>query len=307
MMKKVLLVVLTLALATSLSLAQTSGPSNTAGFTKTVCNGTTVGIQYATPFGLAFKFWDVDEFGVPTYGSESTKPSDIVGDQTNPGDVISADQILKQASGDYGYRTVAGDWLGDLEVNESMEPGRAYWYLNKSGAPRNLVLAGEVDNAGNYGGVFMDDPPAVPANGQYATPYSWRDSRNVILDSLDLLNQGFTGGDVVTSDKILEQGTGLQANYLTATPGWDYGGAGTPFMTITPSRAYWILNRHVGNEWTYTYVGVPVLPMTANDNEGVVTGTSKSPTSKSKASVRATTSVKKSAPKTGKTTVKNSK
>lgn len=303
-MKKVLLVVLTLALAASLSFAQTSGPSNVAGYVKISLGSGTVSAQYATPFGLPFKFWDVDA-GVPSYGIESTDPSDIIGDQTNPGDGIGGDQVMKQSSGEYAYRTATA-WEGDLETTHGMVPGDAYWYLNRSGAARTLVLAGEVDNAGNYGGIFVDDPPASPPNQQFATAYGWRDSRNVPLNSLDLLNQGFTGGDAVSSDKILDQNNGQQANYLTATMDWDYGGEGQPFQTITPGHAYWIINRHPTQEWTYTYVGVPSLPSTANRHEGVITSTTKNPTSKdSKGTAPVTT--KKNNGKTSKPTSKNSK
>ena len=301
MMKKVLLVVLTLALATSLSFAQTSGPSNVAGYVKITCNATTYQQPYATPFGLAFKFWDVDA-GVPQYGVESFRPSDIVGDQANPGGPIDSDKIVKQGGGQ-AFRDNRGAeiiWTDVLEDNEEMFPGDAYWYVNKTGVARDLVLAGEVDNAGSYGTKTITAPTST---SNFATPYSWRDSRNVPVDSLGLVEQGFTGDAIaLNSDKVVQQGgSGLQLNYITGT-GWDYG-----FASLDPALAYWIVNKHVGHTWDYTYVGVPVLPMTANDNEGNVTSAKASPTVKTKATVRATSSVKKDAPKTSKKSTKTSK
>ena len=308
MMKKVLLVVLSLAIAASVSFAQTSGPSNVAGYVKITCGAAAVGSPYATPFGLPFKFWDVVG-GVPTYGVESTYPSDIVGDQAAPGGAVDSDKIVQQA-GNQAWRDAGNgnQWTDLLEDNGEMIPGEAYWYVNKTGAIRDLVLAGEVDNTGNYGTTTMTAPPA--AGGNYATPYSWRDSRNAPLDSLGLTDQGFTGDPAaIPSDKVVQQGgSGLQANYIedpSSPP--DPADHWEGFLDLDPGLGYWIVNKHEGNTWDYTYVGVPLLPMIANGNEGVITGASKSSTTKSKANVRATTSVKNSPTKTGKKTVKNTK
>jgi hypothetical protein len=201
MMKKVLLVVFCLMLVASVSVAQTSGPSNVAGYVKIVCGGDVYLTPYATPFGLPFKFWDVVA-GVPQYGIESTKPSDIVGDQAAPGSSSTADKILRQDTGEQAWRNsgslpVPNVWTDLLETNSNMLPGTALWYINKTGVPRNLVLAGEVDNAGNYGTFSINAP--LPGSATYATPYTWRDSRNVPVDSLGLLAAGFLGGTTVIS------------------------------------------------------------------------------------------------------------
>jgi hypothetical protein len=300
MMKKVLLVVLTLAIATSLSFAQTSGPSNVAGYVKITCGGTVPLQAYATPFGLPFKFWDVDAgTGVPQYGVESFRPSDIIGDQANPGGPVNADRIVQQ-SGTQAYRDANnGDqWTGTLEDNAEMFPGWAYWFVNKTGTPRDLVLAGEVDNSGNYGTTTITAPTTAT---NYATPYSWCDSRNVPVENLGLIEQGFLGAPTAPpSDKVVQQGgTGYQLNYIDGV-GWDHG-----FDYIEPGLAYWIVNKHSAS-WDYTYVGVPSLPSTGSSNEGAVTGAKTSPKVKSKATVRAI-SGKKSAPKTPAKSTKTSK
>jgi hypothetical protein len=270
MMKKVLLVVLCLMFAAA-SFAQTSGPSNVAGYVKFTAPGTVVGTASATPFGLPFQFWDVDDgTGIPTYGVESFRPSDIIGDQATSGSPVGSDKILQQ-EGNQAFRNSSnGDaWEGNLETDSagagSMIPGEAYWFINKSGAPIDVVLAGEVNNAGNYQTVTILKPTS---GTNRATPYSWRDSRLVPLDSLDLIAQGFTGGATPSaSDRLVEQGgSGNIANYLIGT-GWD----NPAFPEVTPGAAYWIVHKHPsGVDWDYNYVGVPVLPLTADDNEGVV-------------------------------------
>jgi hypothetical protein len=292
MMKKVLLVVLCLMLVASVSVAQTSGPSNVAGYVKISCGGFVSNQAAATSFGLPFKFWDVAS-GVPQYGVESTKPSDIVGDQANPGIGTTADQILRQG-GDYAFRDQgAGNaWTGGLEDNSGMIPFEAYWYSNKSGAFRNLVLAGEVDNAGNYGAKVI--PAPLTATGAATVTYSFRDSRNVPVELLGLLEAGFTGGTNTSSDALVEQG-GNQLSYLDPPGEWDFGGPGTPMQYIVPGRAYWLVNKHMGHPWSYNYIGPTSLPARMANHEGVITSTKSSKSnSTSKSTVRATSSVKKS-------------
>jgi len=290
MMKKVLLVVLCLMLAASVSLAQTSGPSNVAGYVKINCLGYTAGAAASTAFGLPFKFWEVAA-GVPQYGVESTSPSDIVGNQSNPGSSTSADAIVRQG-GDFAYRdNGTGLWAGGLEDDAGMIPFEAYWYANKSGAARTLVLAGEVDNAGNYGNKLISAP--TTSGGAASVSYSFRDSRNVPVELLALVEAGFTGGTTaITSDALVEQG-GYQLAYLVPPGEWDFGGEGEPFHYITPGKAYWIVNKHMGHPWNYNYVGLPSLPARMHNGEGVVTSKTVKATDKAKATVGKTTSIKK--------------
>jgi hypothetical protein len=95
-----------------------------------------------------------------------------------------------------------------------------------------------------------------------------------------------------------------------AIPGWDYGGTGQPgdpFHFVTPGKAYWFINKHVGNTWAYNYVAVPNLPMRMNNNEAVVTSTSRKANDSAKSTVRANTSVKKNTTAKSSTKVRTNK
>ncbi len=86
-MKKVMLVIVCLVFAAS-AFAQQSDPSNDVGYVKlNVPSSSGPGVISTLSFGLPFKFWNVNA-GVPEYGNESTKPSSIIGAQTNPGNGI---------------------------------------------------------------------------------------------------------------------------------------------------------------------------------------------------------------------------
>ena len=300
MMMKRLLPIAIVLLVVGLPIADAAAPSNVTGYTAIYIQGTTTWGR-ATPFGLAFKFWDVDA-GIPQYGTESFRPSDIIGDQAIPGGPIDAEKVVKQG-GNQAYRDNSGGpvvWTDPLEDNAEMIPGDAYWFVTIWPESRYLFLCGGVDNSGNYGTTTITAPMAT---AYYATPYTWRDSRNVPVDSLGLLEQGFTGdATAIASDKVVMQGgSGLQLNYIEGV-GWDYG-----FTHIVPGVPYWIVNKHVGHPWNYAYVGVPALPFFSSDDESVVTGTEPQIPVKSRATVRATSSVKKDAPKTSKKSSKASK
>lgn len=249
-MKKVIFVLVSLLLV-SYCWALESAPSNEVGYVKLTCpNG-------YTNFGLPFVFWDVPTGNVPNYGVESRKPSDIIGSQATPGSIASADRVLIQG-GISAYRNTAGIWTGQLETNGGdpglMEPGRAYWYQNRTANPLNIVLAGQVDKDA---GVSL--PPAVyPIPTLVVAPgynnYSWRDSRSVPVAELGLLTAGFVGGTIANSDRVLVQG-GANVYYRTSDGVW------VGFQNITPGVAYWIQNRHAGT-WNYDYhtaIGLPVI------------------------------------------------
>jgi len=238
-MKKVMFVVVMLLVATS-CFAQLQGPpSNVAGYVKVTALANSF-----TPFGLPFKFWVVPGGGIPTYGSESTDPEHIVGDQSNCGNGVTADLIWRQDNGNTAFRTCAGLWSGTLHDADGMIPGRAYWYRNRTVANRNLVLAGEVDNSGNYGTVSV-------TNNAY-TPVSWRNSRSDTVAVLNLLTSGFTGGSLsANSDQVIRQGGGGSFAWYrtTGTPMWQ-GSLGR----IEPGLAYWVFNRnHVNGTWVYNF------------------------------------------------------
>ncbi|HEY3295029.1 MAG TPA: hypothetical protein VGL38_06305 [bacterium] len=264
MMKKVMFVLVSLLVVSSFAFALESGPSNKVGYVKIQCNGGTSAVY--TAFGLPFKFWTVPTGNVPTYGTESRKPSSIVGTQTNCGTSLTADRIVRQDVGRFAYRNSASSctWAGQLETNPAdMEPGRAYWYRNNSGAVRNLVLAGEADTTGiGIPTVTITAPTTQPL---IPTPYSWRDPRDVPRERLNLLAQGFTGGTSLTSDKVLAQVGGAAFTYNTSTNLWSGG-----LTVVSPGVAYWIQNKHSGHTWNYTY-NASGVPLTMPDGNTIST------------------------------------
>lgn len=253
-MKRVMFVVVSLLLVGTCFAQLQSGPSNTVGYVKIdIASGTQASPTYKE-FGLPFQFWDVPTNNVPTYGVESRKPSDIVGTQSNCGTLAAADRILRQDTGAPAYRLATScSWSGTLETGAvNMDPGRAYWYINKSAVARTLVLAGQVNN-GNYGVVAI---PAPAINGQTQnTAYSWRDARDVPNNQLNLLANGFTGGTISTSDRVQAQTGGAFFWFRTSDNTWQ----GT-LTVVSPGKSYWILNKHAGHSWNYNYLanGTPI-------------------------------------------------
>lgn len=259
-MKKVLLVIACLAIAAT-AFAQQSDPSNDVGYVKlNIVGSGTPGVISALSFGLPFKFWAVTA-GIPTYGTESTRPSSIVGAQANPGSFTTADRINRVDNGQFAYRLApANNWAGSLETNQNMIPGRGYQYVNRTGAARTLVLAGDVDNTGDYGitNIAAPNPPAVQA----ATAYSWRDSRNVGRENLNLLEDGFVGGSFTTSDRVAQTVGGSFFYYNSTTLAW--AGALT---AIVPGQYYNIVNKHAA-AWPYSYDGVDGPALITNSSVG---------------------------------------
>jgi hypothetical protein len=234
MMKKVMFVVLSLLVA-SACFALESGPSNKVGYTKITC-----GVGY-TPFGIAFKTWQVPVGGIPTYGTPGNKPSDIIGDQANCGNIIASDKILRQG-GDLAGRYGAGcTWAGSLETTAQMRSSGAYWYQNKTASPRDIVIAGEAD-------VTSLPDSAIVAPNTYKQ-YSWRDPRVRPREQLQLQANGFTCGNVVTSDKLIQQ---LGDLCYCSSPSGNWNTSAGALLQVTPGKAYWIQSKH-GTAWTYRY------------------------------------------------------
>lgn len=255
-MKKVMLVIVCLLFAAT-AFAQQSDPSNDVGYVKISNTG-----GAPSAFGLPFKFWNVVS-NVPQYGVESTQPSSIIGAQIATGGAGS-DNIVRQDGGQIGFRFAAGNWGGSLQTTSAMGPGHAYYYVNRTGLPRDIVLAGDVDNTQGYRTVNLAavGPKAI----------SWRDTRELEFDNdspsrpdigASLIADGFRGGTASTSDLVTEQGSGSQA-FLN--------GAGTLYLGtlafVTPGRAYYLVNRtHVNGAWNYNY---GVTGAAASMNDGVV-------------------------------------
>lgn len=253
-MKKVMFVLVCLLLVSTAAFALESGPSNKVGYVKfTLPNNS------YTSFGLPFVFWDVPTGNVPNYGVESRKPSDIIGVQANCSGGGTADRILDQNTGQFAWRnsTLGCDWTGLLETQGGdpglMEPAKAYWYWNRSGAQRTLVLAGEADITG--AGIPARTITAPASTLGLATPYSWRDPRELATSQLNLVQAGLLGGTGGTSDRVTAQVGGSFAYYNSTTNVW----AGT-LTTVTPGAAYWIINKHPGHAFNYTYLanGQPI-------------------------------------------------
>lgn len=247
-MKKVLTVVVCLLLVGS-AFALESGPSNKVGYVKLTCLGGATAVN--TPFGLPFTFWNVPDGLVPTYGDTTRLPSMIIGTQAKCSTLNRADEIVRQGGGGTAFRLkTACNWTGSLQTSGTglMDAGYAYWYRNRSGASRDIVLAGEADITAASVPTITCNAPAV-AGGKLSTPYSWKDPRTVARDDLNLLEDGFTGGNVPNaSDQIIRQGGGGYFWYSTSLTNWQ----GT-LTGVDPGAAFWIANRHVGHPFNYTY------------------------------------------------------
>jgi len=246
-MKKVLFVILALVVATSCFAQLQSGPSNVVGYVKVHIGNGTQAAPFYQKFGLPFKFWDVPGSGVPSYGVVSTNPSDICTDQLNGGGPAARDQIVRQDNANVAGRDASGNWTGTLESSAGMGPARAYWYVNKSNSSpngRDLVLAGQVDNASDA----QQDVPSISMTQGAFTPYSWRDSRRDTMSVLGLFTAGFRGGGPTATDQVVSQNSALIATMSTA------GVWGGTLHFVEPGDAYWINNRtHTNGTWTYDY------------------------------------------------------
>lgn len=282
-MKKVMFVLVVLLLVSS-AFALESGPSNKVGYVKITA------IAGSTPFGLPFVFWDVPTGNIPTYGVESRKPSDIIGTQAACGTVTTADRIVQQGgTAPFAYRNSATScaWAGALETAAAaMTPGRAYWYVNKTGANRTLVLAGEADITGVGIPTIAVNAPSTPTSANNV-PYSWRDPRDVPREQLNLLAAGFRGGTISTSDRVTEQGGGARSFYRLTAGAGSWGGT---LPSVVPGNAYWIVNKHYGlSAWNYTYLANGSAISLPNDvnfetpTQRIETPSSKAPVSNVKA------------------------
>lgn len=221
--------------------------SNVAGYTLYPCGGGAGGVY--TPFGIKFITWDIPLTGIPTYGVVSNRPSDIVVDQANCGTIVTADRVVNQCTGTFAYRNSAAacTWTGTLETSNGMFYECCYWYLNRTGVARDLVIFGEAD--------ITTLAAAVPIPGLSYKPYNWREPRIRPRNNLQLINDGFVGGTVTTSDRVIEQCSGTFFWFRVVDNSWQ--GALT---VIDPCQCcHWIQNRHAAT-WTYSYDPTSNLP-----------------------------------------------
>jgi hypothetical protein len=137
---------------------------------------------------------------------------------------VNADRIVRQDNGQYGYRSFQNNyhWAGTLETNPAnMEPARAYWYANKSGTTRSLIIAGEADiTAAGIPAVTIAAPTAPSTSRN--TSYAWRDPRSRPRNQLNPVAQA--DGSIFSYNGSSWSGT---------------------LTTVTPGQAYWIINRNV--------------------------------------------------------------
>ncbi len=235
--------VLALTVLVSFALALESGPSNTVGFVKITCTQ-----SYDNAFGLPFEFWDVVG-GVPSHGTPSGMPSDIVG----PGQLTGgahpgvADRLIEQGGvGAYAWKSLAGVWSGSLETGGGMTAGKAFWARNMQLVDQDMVLAGEVDTS-TFG------PIAIAA--LYDNALSFRDARLVNRGNLNLIGSGFTGGaHPGVSDRMIEQGGVGAYCWLNLASVWQGS-----LIDVVPGNAYWIREMQ-GATWNYNYGPGSVAP-----------------------------------------------
>lgn len=200
----------------------------------------------STPFGIPFMTWDVVR-GVPQYGVPSTDPSDIIGEQTPCAPLAVADRVLRQDNGEFALRNQNAGcaWTQLLEVNHNLRAPRAFWYQNRTGANRRIIIFGEADVTTASAPVTIIDSQ----NDLTSTPYSWRDPRPVDRYNLQLLEQGFHGGTIGTSDRVLSQVGGSFFYHRVSDHTWQ-----GVLLQVLPGEAYWI--QSFGHE-AYTYIYNP--------------------------------------------------
>ncbi len=217
-----------------------SAPSNHVGVMR-VAAAPYCACAFASPFGIPFKVWEMRD-GVPIYGDLSTCPSDVVGEQGTCGTLVTANRMLRQDNGQFAYRYIGADcaWTNQLETNCGAVPGRCFWWQGLGGED-TVYVYGECDASGNYANITMPE-------GAFSA-YSWRDPRMLSRDRLNLLASGFTGGTLITSDRVISQSNGAFFYYDTALQA--FGGY---LEQVNPGRAYWIQNKdHTNNSWSYNY------------------------------------------------------
>jgi len=257
-MKKVMFVVLSLLIA-SACFALESGPSNKVGYTKI-----TAGANGFTAFGVAFRTWTVPVGGIPTYGTDGTKPSDIIGDQAfcDPAGAATSDRIISQGVGSaIAFRNVlnACAWTSTLETASGMTSSKAYWYRNFQATARDVVIAGEADVT------TLPVARLIGAGTQTVpnyTPYAWRDPRSRNRDDLQLvlagMHAGNAGGSPPFGDRLVDQPPASVFAIRSSAGGGSWVGS---LVLVEPGRAYWILNRAASYNYQYDPTSDATLSM----------------------------------------------
>ena len=219
-MKRLIATIVILAFACTLMAAE-SDPSETVGFYKIDAPG-----GVFTPYALPFTFYDNTH-------TQTWSLDDIIGTQLTAGMAFNADKLWDINEGWTAYLAMSGLWTGTL-ADSMFRLGHAYYIQNKH-ADQEVYLAGTVDQSvADYGLMDMG-----------FNPVGVREAGNVLLDDIDLLSSGFTGGMAFNSDKIWDLNNGTTSYYNTISSSW------VGFDTLTIGHAYYIQVKNTPFTWVY--------------------------------------------------------
>ncbi|NQS97475.1 MAG: hypothetical protein HQ591_03390 [candidate division Zixibacteria bacterium] len=230
MLKKFLVLSLIITFSALPLMAAESEPSNTVGF---------ISFESAegawVPFAFPFSYYTDGHVYTTTLG-------ECLGGNWFEGTLGTGDRIWDQNLMGYVFN-FNGNWVGAFT---DITPGRAYWAYVIPGNPTVTgVTAGEVDmNPLNMG---------TMESGLY-NPVGLREPGAVMLGNSNLLESGFTGGSLGSSDRIWDQNLMGYSFYLIP-PGTWVGGLVTP--GLEGGHALWVqvLPGNPSFEWTYIPLG----------------------------------------------------
>ncbi len=220
-MKKLLISLMAILFLSSL-FALESDPSDVVGYVKRTA---TIGYSY---FSLPFTFYAI--------GVETMTLDDIIGDQLTGGNILTGDRIIEIPLGTYAYYN-GTNWTGALT---SFTDNYAYQFkVHSTHTDQDVYLAGNVEQE------VQLMPNTCVVGYSY---HGIREAGEVDVSALDLLDSGFTGGNILTSDRLIDVSAGDYAYYNTGTSLW----AGS-LTTTDPAEAYQVkvYSTHSSFPWTY--------------------------------------------------------
>ena len=153
-------------------------------------------------------------------------------------DLYDIDRIIEVGTGTYAYlNSSTNTWSGALTNFTDNYP---YQYkVHTSHSTKDVYLAGNVEQE-------VQVMPYSCAIGY--TMYGIREAGSVDVSALDLVDSGFTGGNVLTSDRFIDATSGSYAYYNTSTSAWAGG-----LTNIEPANVYKVKvqSSHTAFTWTY--------------------------------------------------------
>ena len=224
-MKNSVFIILMLFLSYTL-IALESDPSATVGYVRVDAD---IGYTY---FSLPFTFYDSSPTPVETLDLD-----DIIGTQLTGGNLATGDRIIEIGTGIYAYLNSGTNlWTGVLsDFTDNM----AYYFkVHTFHDTADVYLAGKV----------VQETQTVGTCGIGYTFVSIREAGEIAVSALDLIISGFLGGNLASSDRLIEADTGYYAYYNTGTSSW----AGS-LTNIYPGKVYLIKvhTAHSGFTWLY--------------------------------------------------------